>query len=86
MKMLGTAINDEFSDVDETGILVCYDEMYPEKRDRHAFSGLGDWMKRVRARFPHLRSEDVEKLHERRQKRRRRIFERFKKRIGKQEK
>lgn len=86
MKMLGTAINDEFSDVDETGILVCYDEMYPEKRDRHAFSGLGDWMKRVRARFPHLRSEDVEKLHERQQKRRRRIFERFKKRIGKQEK
>ncbi len=80
MKMLGTAVNDEFSDVDETGILVCYNEMYPEKRDRHAFSGLGDWKEKVRARFPHLRAEDVEKLHERRQKRRNRIFERFKRR------
>lgn len=86
MKMLGTAINDEFSDVDETAILICYDEMYPEKRDRHAFSGVVEWMERVRARFPHLRSEDVEELGARRQKRRMRILEKFRNRKNKQKK
>lgn len=86
MKMLGTAINDEFSDVDETAILICYDEMYPEKRDRHAFSGVLEWMKRVRARFPHLRAEDVEELGQRRQKRRKRILERFRNRKNKRKK
>ena len=86
MKMLGTAINDEFSDVDETAILICYDEMYPEKRDRHAFSGVHEWMERVRARFPHLRSEDVEELGARRQKRRMRILEKFRNRKKKQKK
>ena len=34
MKMFGTAVNDEFSDVEETGILVCFNEMYEEKKDR----------------------------------------------------
>lgn len=35
MKMFGTAINEEFSDVEETGILVRFDQMYEEKRERH---------------------------------------------------
>lgn len=86
MKMLGTAINDEFSDVDETAIMICYDEMYPEKRDRHALSGVREWMERVRVRFPHLRSEAVDELGDRRQKRRKRILEKFRNRKNKQKK
>ena len=35
MKMLGTGINDEFFNAYDTGILICYDEMYADKRDRH---------------------------------------------------
>lgn len=35
MKMFGTAINDEFSDVEETGILIAVDEIREEKRKRH---------------------------------------------------
>lgn len=78
MKMLGTAVNEEFSDVEETGILVCYNEMYPEKRDRHAFSSWGEWMEKVRERFPRLSASADDRLLERREEKRRRIFERFK--------
>lgn len=35
MKMFGTAINDEFGDVEETGILIAVDEIREEKRKRH---------------------------------------------------
>lgn len=34
MKVFGTAINDEFGDVEETGILVSVDEIEPDKRNR----------------------------------------------------
>lgn len=77
MKMLGTAINDDFSDVEETGILVCFNEMYPEKRDRHTYSFWGEWMEKVRERFPRLGSDASERLFQRRQEKRNRIFERF---------
>lgn len=35
MKVFGTAINDEFGDVEETGILITVDEMFDEKRIRY---------------------------------------------------
>jgi hypothetical protein len=35
MKMFGTAINDGFGDVEETGILIAVDEILEEKRVRH---------------------------------------------------
>lgn len=35
MHMLGTAINDEFGDVEETGILIAIDEIFDEKKRRH---------------------------------------------------
>lgn len=43
MKMFGTAINDEFGDVEETGILIAVDEIREEKRMRHiaTFCGRG---------------------------------------------
>ena len=43
MKMFGTAIYDEFGDVEETGILIAVDEIREEKRRRHieTFSGRG---------------------------------------------
>jgi hypothetical protein len=34
MKVFGTAINDEFGDVEETGILISVDEIEPEKKKR----------------------------------------------------
>lgn len=35
MKVFGTAINDEFGDVEETGIFIAVDEILAEKRMRH---------------------------------------------------
>ena len=83
MKMLGTAINDEFSDVEETGIMVCFNEMYPEKRDRHTIASLGEWARRVRSRFPKISNEALEKLKMRRNSRKTAIFERIKRRKNK---
>lgn len=78
MKMLGTAVNDEFSDVEETGILVCYNEMFPDKIDRHANSSWGEWFEKVRERFPKLNPDAFERLRLRREEKRNRIFEHFK--------
>ncbi len=46
MVYYGTGINDEFGDVLDSGILITFAEMYPEKRERHAesFRRLG-WRK-----------------------------------------
>ncbi len=38
MKVFGTAINDEFGDVEETGILITIKDIYEEKRNRHIVS------------------------------------------------
>ena len=38
MRTFGTAINHPFGDVDETGILVTVEDIYPEKKDRHLLS------------------------------------------------
>ena len=35
MKMFGTAINDEFGDVEESGIFFAIDEIFEEKKQRH---------------------------------------------------
>ena len=35
MRLFGTAINDGFGDVEETGILIAVDEILEEKRMRH---------------------------------------------------
>ncbi|MBO4558403.1 MAG: GNAT family N-acetyltransferase [Bacteroidales bacterium] len=83
MKMLGTAINDEFSDVEETGIMVCYNEMYPEKRDRHTLSSVTEWVSKVRKRFPKINDDSMERLKERRSSRKNVIFERFKRKRNK---
>ncbi len=35
MKTFGTAINDEFGDVEETGMMITIDDIFPEKKARH---------------------------------------------------
>ena len=38
MRSFGTALNKPFGGVDETGILITLDDIYPEKKDRHILS------------------------------------------------
>jgi hypothetical protein len=35
MRVFGTAINDDFGDVEETGIILHIDDIYKAKKDRH---------------------------------------------------
>ncbi len=35
MKIFGSTVNDELSDAIETGLMICFDEIYSDKRDRH---------------------------------------------------
>jgi hypothetical protein len=35
MKTFGTSVNESFGDVEETGIMITINDIYPEKKDRH---------------------------------------------------
>ncbi len=53
MKVFGTAVNDTFGNVEETGILINVDEILEEKKKRHIESYLQDkpskrFLKRLR--------------------------------------
>ena len=63
LKMLGMGINDEFFDAYETGIMVCYDEMYAEKRDRHKEPYFRHLAESIRKRFPAM-SQEAEEVAE----------------------
>lgn len=73
MKMFGTAINDEFSDVEETGILITLDEMYEEKRARHIDSFIMQKIEKIRLRFPKFWKMEEKNLSDRYAQRRIRI-------------
>lgn len=62
MKMFGTAVNKEFSDVEETGILISFNEMYPEKRDRHKEPYMRHLFSRMKSRFPQMKDELADKF------------------------
>ena len=62
MKMFGTAVNKEFSDVEETGILISFNEMYPEKRDRHKDPYMRHLFSRMKSRFPQMKDELADKF------------------------
>lgn len=57
MKMLGAAVNHEFSEAIETAILVCFNEMTPAKRDRHMKAYIADKMLKMRKLIPGLSAE-----------------------------
>ena len=80
LRMLGTGINDEFFDAYDTGILVCYDEMYAEKRDRHKEPYYRHLAEKMRKRFPGIRQatqEMAEKISAKKDKDRVRRFNAF---------
>ena len=48
MKIFGSAVNDELSDAIETGLMIHFDEMYPDKRDRHILTFIEKRVPRLR--------------------------------------
>lgn len=77
MKVFGTAINDEFSDVEETAILVKFDEIFEDKIDRHKEPYMRNLMSKLNIRFPGLDAEMSEKISKRTERTRNRTFLRF---------
>ncbi len=80
LKVFGTAVNDEFGDVEETGILVDFNDIYEEKRARHIDSFIREQIARIKSRWPqtfeHYDGEIAQKITERRKERFSRIFNR----------
>ena len=73
MKTFGTAINDEFGGVEETGILITISDIYDKKSSRHFVSYIRDnlrirpfSLRHIRIRYPQLFREGI--LQARKQK------------------
>lgn len=49
MKIFGSTVNDELSDAIETGLMIHFDEMYPDKRDRHIITFIEKRVPRLKA-------------------------------------
>ena len=82
MRFFGTAINDDFGDVEETGILVGFDEMYHEKRARHVESYFKQKIAQVRERFPSLSDKNLEKITSSWEAKRKKIQKKIKEKIN----
>ena len=54
MIYFGTGINDEFANVLDSGIMITFEDMYPEKQKRHVESFLKDGWKKLRNRLKKL--------------------------------
>ena len=52
MKMLGSCVNDELGNAIETGIMIGFDEMYADKKERHIETFIINQLKTLRKRFP----------------------------------
>ena len=82
IKFFGTAINDEFGDVEETGILVDFDEMYLEKKARHVESYIKQKAGWIKQRFPHFGDKHAEKIASRWEIKRKEIQKKVKEKIN----
>ncbi|MBQ6287340.1 MAG: GNAT family N-acetyltransferase [Bacteroidales bacterium] len=82
MKMLGSCINDELGDAIETGILICFDEMYADKRDRHMEAFISNKLRSLRKRFPNMSKSAEAKFRDQVARKRLKALQKFQKQIG----
>ena len=82
IKIFGTSNNREFGNVYETGLLVEFDEMYADKKDRHIESYIRQKVSQIKNRFPHFGDKSVEKIAAQWKDRRARIQKKVKEKIN----
>lgn len=82
LKMLGSCINDELGDAIETGIMICFEDIYDDKRSRHIEAFINNKVLKLAKRFPNIIQNIQEKLLVNLQKRREKAFRHFKKHLG----
>ena len=83
MKMLGSCVNDELGDAIETGIMIGFDDIYHDKRERHTEAFIMNQLKALRKRFPNLSQSAEAKLRKHIVKTRDKSLEKFQKQMGK---
>ena len=78
LKVFGTAVNDEFGDVEETGILVDFNDIYEDKLARHIDSFIKEQIAKIKIRWPqtieNFEGEIAQKIMARRNERFWKIF------------
>lgn len=77
MKMCGTSTNDELAGAIETAIMICFDEIYEDKKARHIESFENSHFAKIRTRFPSLAPGFEERIRHNREQRRMRLFKKF---------
>lgn len=94
MKMFGGGINHEFSDVEETCIMITFDEIHEAKKERHIDSFINEKIALMKKRFPNftenmgenLKSMIAHKRHEVQAKRAERVKKRKARRTARKQK
>lgn len=81
MLMMGTAGNPEMANIEDTAILVCFDEMYEDKKARHIDTFRRYKLNRIKTRFPLLDPEMEDRIVSNWDKRREKLYTKVKKSI-----
>lgn len=84
MKMFGSCVNDELGDAIETGIMIGFDDIYADKKDRHMEAFIMNQISKFRNRFPNLSNSAEAKLREHIARSRAKSMESFHKKLGRQ--
>lgn len=82
MLMFGTSPNDLMSNVEETGILVCFNELYDDKKDRHIDAFKRYKLEKIRSRFPFMDPEMETKFAERWEGKKKNIYSKLKQKLS----
>ena len=83
MKMLGSCINDELGNAIETGLMIGFDDMYAEKRDRHIDAYIMNKLKALRKRYPNMSQSAEVKFRDHIEKKRKKSMAKFHKHMTK---
>lgn len=84
--MFGTAVNTLMNNIEDTAIMIPFDEIYEEKKRRHVGAFLRYTMRTLSERFPNLGEEMEPKLFERWINRRQRVLNRHKRKLNRRRK
>ena len=77
MKTLGSSINDELGNAVETGIMICFNEIYDDKKSRHIDAFISNRLRTLKNRFPSLAKNTESKLRNRLERTREKAFLKF---------
>ena len=81
--MFGSCVNDELGDAIETGIMIGFDDIYADKKERHMNAFIINQINKLRKRFPNMSQSAEAKFRDHIEKSRRRSMQRFHKKLGK---